>query len=65
MVCGTCLGDINFPIIQKHVVGIVRVEEHEIVDAMRLIWQRMKIVIEPSCAVPFAAVLRQKESFAK
>ncbi len=59
----TQLGDINFPIIQKHVSEIIRVEEHEIIEAMRLIWERMKIIIEPSCAVPFAALLREKHRF--
>lgn len=57
------LGDINFPIIQQYVSEIIRVEEKEIVEAMRLIWERMKIVIEPSCAVPFAALLREKDRF--
>ncbi|MDO1499671.1 threonine/serine dehydratase [Winogradskyella maritima] len=59
----THLGDRNFPIIQKHVEKIIRVEEHEIINAMRIIWERMKIIIEPSCAVPFAAVLKNKEDF--
>ncbi len=59
----TQLGDINFPIIQKHVSEIIRVEEKEIINAMRLIWERMKIIIEPSCAVPFAALLKEKERF--
>lgn len=59
----THLGDINFPIIQKYVKEIIRVEEAEIVAAMKLIWERMKIIIEPSCAVPFAALLREKEKF--
>jgi threonine dehydratase len=59
----TNLGDRNFPIIQKHVEKIIRVEEDEIVEAMKLIWERMKIIIEPSCAVPFAAVLKNKEEF--
>jgi len=59
----TTLGDVNFPIIRKHVDSIIRVEEKEIIQAMRLIWERMKIIIEPSCAVPFAAVLREKEKF--
>jgi len=60
----THLGDRNFPIIKKHVEKIIRVEEDEIVSAMRLIWERMKIIIEPSCAVPFAAVLKDKSAFA-
>ena len=59
----TQLGAINFPIILKHVDRIIRVEEKEIVEAMRLIWERMKIIIEPSSAVAFAALLKEKESF--
>jgi threonine dehydratase len=59
----THLGDRNFPIIQQYVENIIRVEEEEIIQAMKLIWERMKIIIEPSCAVPFAAVLKQKEQF--
>lgn len=59
----TTLGDINFPIIQAHVQEIIRVEEDEIISAMRMIWERMKIIIEPSCAVPFAAVLKEPEKF--
>ncbi len=59
----TELGDVNFPIIQKYVSDIIRVEEDEIISAMRLIWERMKIIIEPSCAVPLAALLREKERF--
>ena len=59
----THLGDRNFPIIQKYVDKIIRVEEDEIINAMQLIWERMKIIIEPSCAVPFAAVLKNKEEF--
>jgi len=59
----THLGDINFPIIQKYVEEIIRVEEAEIISAMRLIWERMKIIIEPSCAVPLAAIARQRNKF--
>ncbi len=59
----TNLGDRNFLIIQKHVEKIIRVEEDEIINAMRLIWERMKIIIEPSCAVPFAALLKEKHQF--
>lgn len=57
----TQLGDRNFPIIQKHVQEIVRVTEEEIIAAMRLIWERLKIVCEPSSAVAFAAVIKRKE----
>jgi len=59
----TYLGDQNFPIIQQLVKKIIRVEEKEIVDAMQLIWERLKIVIEPSSAVAFAALLKNKEEF--
>jgi threonine dehydratase len=59
----TMLGDLNFPIIQRGVNRIIRVEEDEIIFAMRLIWERMKIIVEPSCAVTLAAVLKNKELF--
>jgi threonine dehydratase len=60
----TNLGERTFTIIHKRVPKILIVSEEEIVAAMRHIWERMKIVIEPSCAVPFAAVLRYPELFA-
>lgn len=59
----TQLGDINFPIIQALVPEIIRVDEDEIVQAMRLVWERLKIVIEPSSAVPVAALLSEKKRF--
>jgi len=59
----TFLGDRNFPIIKKYVERIIRVEEEEIIEAMKLIWERMKIVIEPSSAVPFAALLKNKGDY--
>lgn len=59
----TQLGDKSFPIIQKYVDEIIRVTEEEIILAMRLVWERMKIVIEPSSAVALAVVLREKEKF--
>ncbi|MBU2929222.1 pyridoxal-phosphate dependent enzyme [Winogradskyella psychrotolerans] len=60
----THLGNRNFPIIQNYIEKIIRVEEAEIINAMQLIWERMKIAIEPSSAVAFAAVLKRKEEFA-
>jgi threonine dehydratase len=57
----TQLGDRNFPIIKKYIDRIIRVEEDEIINAMKFIWQYMKIIIEPSSAVAFAAVLSHKE----
>lgn len=59
----TNLGDRNFPIIKENIKKIIRVEEEEIVQAMKLIWERLKIVIEPSSAVPFAALLKEKKEF--
>ena len=59
----TQLGDKNFPLIRKYVNSIIRVTEDEIITAMQLVWERMKIIIEPSSAVAFAAVLREKEKF--
>lgn len=59
----TPLGPKTFGIIREHVEAIVRVEEATIVRAMRLIWERMKIIIEPSCAVPLAAILTEPERF--
>ena len=56
----TSLGELNFAIIKDKVDDIVTVSEEAIVDAMRLIWERMKIIIEPSSAVPLAAVLENK-----
>lgn len=59
----TNLGSINFPIIKKYVSQIICVSEDEIRIAMKLIWERMKIVIEPSSSVAFAAVLKNKTFF--
>lgn len=60
----TQLGDRNFPIIKQNVQRIIRVKEDEIVKAMRIIWERLKIICEPSCAVALAAILNEKEQFA-
>ncbi|MEO9890935.1 pyridoxal-phosphate dependent enzyme [Aurantibacter sp.] len=56
----TTLGSINFPIIQKHINVIVTVSEDEIINAMKLIWERMKIIVEPSSAVALAAVIKSQ-----
>lgn len=58
----TNLGDRNFPLIQEYVTGIFLVSEKEILEAMKLIWTRMKIVVEPSSAVALAAVIKNKEA---
>ena len=59
----TTLGDKTFPIIRENVKEIITVTDPEIIAAMRLIWERVKIIIEPSCAVPFAVVLKEKQKF--
>ncbi len=56
----TSLGTLNFEIIKNDVLDIVTVSEGSIKQAMKLIWERMKIIVEPSSAVPFAAVLENK-----
>ena len=59
----TSLGTLNFKIIQNGVEEIITVSDKQIVEAMRWLWERMKLVVEPSGAVPLAAVLRQPELF--
>lgn len=59
----TTLGDVNFPIVKEYVAGITRVTEEEIISAMRLVWERMKIIIEPSSAVTLAALISEKVAF--
>ena len=56
----TSLGELPFEIFKNHVDDIVTVSEESIIEAMRFIWERMKIIIEPSCAVPVAAVFENK-----
>jgi threonine dehydratase len=50
--------------VSSHVTDILTASEEEIVDAMRLTWRVMKIVIEPSCAVPLAVILKNRDVFA-
>lgn len=59
----TSLGDKTFAVIREHVTAILTVSDEEIKNAMRLIWERMKLVVEPSAAVPLAAVLRNAKLF--
>jgi threonine dehydratase len=53
----------TFSIIHEHVDGIVTVTDREIIQAMRLLWERMKIIVEPSGAVPLAGILKQEIEF--
>lgn len=59
----TSLGSITYPLIMEGVEDIITTTEQNIVETMYLIWERMKIIIEPSAAVPLAALLENKERF--
>src|SRR5690606_10275798 len=54
----TTLGDKTFPVIHEHVKKVITVSDQEIADAMRLLWEELKVVVEPSAAVPVAAVIK-------
>ena len=56
----TSLGSLTFPIVQERVEQIVTVSEQGIIDAMRFIWERSKIIIEPSAAVPVSVLWEKK-----
>ena len=58
------LKDLTWHFVKSHVTDILTASEDEIVDAMKLTWARMKIVIEPSCAVSLAVILKNKHLFA-
>ncbi len=60
----TSLKALTWHFVSNHVADILTVSEREIVDAMKLVWERMKIVIEPSSAVAVAAVLKNRDVFA-
>lgn len=57
------LKELTWHFVSRHVTDILTATEQEIVDAMRLTWARMKIIIEPSCAVPLAVILKNPEVF--
>ena len=57
----TTLGDKTFPIVRDHVKEVITVSDQEITNAMRILWDNLKVIVEPSGAVPFAAVLKAKE----
>lgn len=59
----TTISERTLEIIQAHVADILLVSEDEIKAALRLVYERMKIIIEPSCAVPLAAVLKNPDLF--
>lgn len=57
----TSLGELTFPIIKKHVAAIMTATEPAIIEAMRMIWERMKIIVEPSAAVTLAVLLSRRD----
>jgi len=59
----TNLGSITFPIIKEHITAVLTVSDTEIIQAMQLFYERMKLVVEPSGAVTLAAVLKNKQLF--
>ncbi|MBU6464388.1 MAG: pyridoxal-phosphate dependent enzyme [Bradyrhizobium sp.] len=58
------LKELTWHFVSKHVTDILTASEQEIIDAMKLIWKRMKIVMEPSSAVPLATILKNRGVFA-
>lgn len=60
----TSLSDRTFRILRDRIAGILTVDEATIVRAMRLLWERAKILVEPSAAVPLAAVILNRDRFA-
>jgi threonine dehydratase len=53
----------TLPIIQRNIDNIILATEKEIIDTTKLVWERMKIVIEPSCALALASVIKNKAMF--
>jgi threonine dehydratase len=58
------LGTLTFPILQAHLAAILLADDDETVAAMRLLWERLKMVVEPSGAIPLATILRHPDRFA-
>ncbi|SKB43823.1 threonine ammonia-lyase [Dyadobacter psychrophilus] len=59
----TYLGDKTFPIIKQHITDVLTVSDEEIIQSMRYLWERMKLVVEPSGAVSLAAFIKNKDHF--
>lgn len=57
------IGTVTFPIIQNYVDGIITVTETEIIEAMKMVWDRMKIIVEPSSVITLGALLKSKNKF--
>lgn len=59
----TSLGEFNYEIIKNNVDAVITAPDKAIVEAMRMIWERMKIIVEPSAAITLAIILENKEAF--
>ncbi|MFZ1483234.1 MAG: pyridoxal-phosphate dependent enzyme, partial [Paracoccaceae bacterium] len=57
------LKDLTWHFVSRHVTDVLTATEDQIVEAMKLIWKRMKIVMEPSSAVPLASILANRDRF--
>lgn len=57
------IGALNFPILKEFVSEIITITEEEVIGAMRMVWERMKLIVEPSCSITLAAVLKRKAQF--
>jgi threonine dehydratase len=57
------IGPINFELLRKHAITVLTVADSDTVAAMRLIWERLKLIVEPSAAIALAAVLRHRDVF--
>ncbi len=57
------IGPINFDLLTEYVVAVLPIADHDTIAAMRLIWQRLKLVVEPSSAIALAAILCNRERF--
>ena len=60
----TLVGEVNLSTLRRHAVEVLTISDGETIAAMRLLWQRLKIVVEPSAATAFAAVLAHRQRFA-
>ena len=57
------VGTITYPIIAKFVEEIITVSDCEVIFAMRMIWDRLKVIIDPSCSLTLAALIKSKSKF--
>jgi len=57
------IGTLTYPIIAKFVDEIITVSDSEVIFAMRMIWERLKVIIEPSCSITLAALIKSKSKF--